>query len=142
MSCPRFSPRQPRIPGAGPESAPLPLGDAWTGVCLAQPGDPVEPLDAWLSLCNLGYARGTCPRFPSTGEPDAVRFAIARDDGNYLQIYYVLERGHHPFDHGSVEYHRDADVFQPPLPATPFRDQARAYVASYLRRKRDAAGPE
>jgi len=142
MSCPCFSPRQPRAPGFGPNSALLPLGDAWTGVCLAQPGDPVEPIEAQLSLCNLGYARGACPRFPSSDGPDAVRFAIAKDDGNYLQIYYVLERGHHPFDHGTVEYSRDVGAFQPALPATAFNDQAHAYVASYLRRKREAAGPE
>jgi hypothetical protein len=107
-------------------------------MCLAQPGHPVEPGDACLPLCNLGYARGACARFPSTDGPDAVRFAIARDDGRSLQIYYVLERGHHPFDHGQIEYRREEDAFQPAFPATAFNDQVRAYVASYLHRKRDA----
>jgi hypothetical protein len=102
----------------------------------------VTPDGACLPLCNLGYARGACARFPPDTAPDAVRFAIAREDGGSLQIYYVLERGHHPFDHGQIEYHFERDTFQPSLPATTFRDQARAYAASYLRRKKDAAGSE
>jgi hypothetical protein len=111
-------------------------------VCLAQPGDPVEPGDDLLLLCNLGYARGSCTRFPETSGPDAVRFAVARDDGLSLQIYYVLERGHYPFDHGRIEYHRETATVKPSLPAAAFDEQARAYAASYFRRKRDAAGPE
>jgi hypothetical protein len=109
-------------------------------VCLAQPGDPVEPGDAFLPLCNLGYARGTCPRFPASTAADAVRFAIARDDGHVLEIHFVLERGHHPSDHGQIVFRFEEDVFQPALPATAFASQARAYAASYLRRKRDSAG--
>ncbi|HMD70574.1 MAG TPA: hypothetical protein VKF41_04485 [Bryobacteraceae bacterium] len=139
MSCPCFCPRQPRTPASGPPSALLPLGGAWTGVCLAQPGDPVEPGDACLPLCNLGYARQSCARFPADTVADAVRFAIARDDGHSLEIHFVLERGHHPLDHGQIGYHFETDAFQPPLPATAFAGQARAYAASYLRRKRDPA---
>jgi hypothetical protein len=120
----------------------LPLGDAWAGGCLAQPEHPVEPEDACLPLCNLGYARGVCARFPSATSPDAVRFAISRDDGESLQIYYVRERGHHPFDHGRLEYRRPQGSFLPALPATPLNDQALAYVTSYLRRKGAAAGSE
>jgi len=140
MACPCFCPRQPRTGAVPPASALLPLGDFWTGVCLAQPGDPVEPGDACLSLCNLGYARGSCARFPASTGADAVRFAIAREDGRSLEIHFVLERGHHPFDHGQIEYHLEGDDFQPPLPATALAGQARAYAASYLRRKRDSAG--
>ena len=144
MSCPCFCPRQPRTGASGPASDLLPLGDAWTGVCLARPGDPVEPGDASLPVCNLGYARGTCARFPSDTAADAVRFAVARDDGHSLQIHFVLERGHHPLEHGQIEYHLEDDTFQPPLPATgtAFTAQARAYAASYLRRKRDFSGSE
>jgi hypothetical protein len=100
----------------------------------------VEPDDACLALCNLGYARGTCARFPSSTPADAARFAIARDGGHFLVIQFALERGHRPLDHGEIQYRLAEDVFHPPLPDTPFAAQLRAYAASFLRRKRDAAG--
>ena len=82
MSCPYFCPVAPRARGAGPESAMLPLGDEWAGVCRAAPDPPPEPEEAILrSLCNFGYARGSCTRFPGDEGPDAVRFSVSRDDG-------------------------------------------------------------
>ena len=120
----------------------LPLGDAWAGTCLARPGEPLEPDAADLSLCNLGYARGVCPRFPEETAADAVRFAVARHAGGSLQIYYVLERGHHPLEHGQLEFDFTDAAFHPALPETPFHQQARAYVSSFQRRKKDAVASE
>jgi len=111
-------------------------------VCLAQPAEPVPPSGDCLTLCNFGYARGICPRFPADTAADAVRFAIASGDRQSVQIRYAVERGHHPLDHGEVEYGFAEDRFQPPLQATPFAAQARAYAASYLRRLKQAAGSE
>jgi len=119
----------------------LPLGGAWTGTCHADAANPVQPAESeLLSLCNLGYARGVCPRFPATDPgPDAARFTIAQDDGACLRLYYVLERNHEPFAHGLLEC---------PLPPGPFtgapvgkltEKQARAYASSYLTRKASAA---
>lgn len=142
MCCPCFSPRLPRPAVAGEACAPLPLGDLWAGVCLAQPEDPVEPGDALLTLCNLGYARGACPRFTADTAANAVRFAIAADDGHSLEIRYAVERGHLPLDCGQIQYRLAEDAFQPPLAATAFAGQARAYAASYLRRQRGPAGSE
>ncbi len=89
-----------------------------------------------LPLCHLGYARGHCRRFPagSVG-PDAVRFVMQRDDGRSLHLSYVLERDHHPWAHGALEYVRAAERFTEP-PADPIVNrQAEAYVAAYLFRK-------
>jgi hypothetical protein len=113
----------------------LPLGDFWDGVCLAHPETPFEPEETQLQQCNLGYARGTCPQFPPGSDPDAVRFAIFRDDGHSLQIYYVRERHHHPYDHGSLVYDVPRRSFEPAVDAGAFREQASAYAASFLRRK-------
>ena len=142
MSCPCFGPRQPRPSGGAAAQAPLPLGDVWEGVCLAQPDTPVEPAEECVPLCNFGYARGACPRFPADTAADAVRFAIAAGDGHSLEIRYAVERGHLPLDHGEIQYRIAEDAFQPPLGATPFAAQARAYAASYLRRIGEAAGSE
>jgi len=119
----------------------LPLGDAWDGVCRAVPGPPWKPGDAVLrSLCNLGYARGNCHRFPSDAGPDAVRFAVSRDDGATVCIHYVVERDHHPFVHGPLEYSLAGAAFVNPPAGEIVGRQARAYVESYLRRKKEACG--
>jgi len=129
MSCPYFYPTQSRS-----GSALLPLGDWWQGLCHTDPAQPAEPADA--TCCNIGYARGQCPRFPDTAGPDAVRFTIAHDDSAGVRLYYVMERDHHPFAHGPLEY-SFAGGFQTP-PDELLQRQALAYVESYRRRK-DAA---
>jgi hypothetical protein len=141
VSCPCFSPSHPRTRDAGARSLLLPLGDSFAGVCLAHPGDPVDPEESCLPLCNLGYARGECPRFPADSSADAVRFALSRDDGESLQIYYVLERGHHPFQNGEFTYFPRQRTFSPELAAGPLSEQAAAYASSYLRRKHPS-GPQ
>jgi hypothetical protein len=121
----------------------LPLGGAWSGVCRAVPGDAWQPQAADLERrCNLGYARGVCPRFPDNSGPDAIRFTISSDDGAVLRLYYVAERDHHPFAHGPLEYSRAAVGLTPPHTCGETLDaQATAYAASYLRRKSEACSP-
>jgi hypothetical protein len=114
----------------------LPLGDRWAGVCRAVPDRPWQPDETMLGqLCNLGYARGTCARFPSGEGPDAVRFTVSRDEGASLRIYYVLERDHHPFAHGALDYSVAGGVFVSPPAGETMSRQAQAYVESYLRRE-------
>ena len=137
VSCPYFYPVQRRAGEAGSRTALLPLGDLWAGICRAVPGDPCEPEETALrTLCHFGYARGQCGRFPADDRgADAVRFTVRRDDGVSLRLYYVLERDHHPFAHGPLEYSVKTACFaQPPADAIVSR-QAEAYVASYLWRK-------
>jgi hypothetical protein len=136
MACPYFDPVEPRSPALSADTAMLPLGDAWAGICLAAPDRPSHPDDSILRpLCNLGYARGECACFPVADGPDAVRFTITRDDGTSIHIYYVVERDHHPYAHGALEYSSDRDGLLDPPPQATLARQACAYVRSYLRRK-------
>ena len=138
MPCPCFSPTVPRARDTGSKSILLPLGDSFLGVCLADPAQPAEPEESRLALCNLGYARGECPRFPVEAA-DAVRFALSRDNQHSLQIYYVLERGHHPVEHGELTFLTNEQTLSPPASNPILHRQAAAYAASYLRRKDVAA---
>jgi hypothetical protein len=115
---------------------PMPLGDAWSGLCRADADQPFTPDDRTaIELCNMGYARGRCSRYPQGDAADAVRFVIARDQDACVRIHYVMERGHHPYLHGVLEYSRVSNAFADP-PANPaLAVQAQAYVASYLRRR-------
>jgi hypothetical protein len=134
MACPYFEPVAPRASRSEPQSAMLPLGDSWTGVCCADPAQPWQPDEAVMRpLCNLGYARGQCAHFPSGDGPDAVRFTVSRDDGASLRLYYVIERDHHPFAHGPLEYSLAARRFVALPPGGAVTAQAQAYVSSYLR---------
>jgi hypothetical protein len=113
------------------------LGDAYAGLCHADPAIPADPDPAALKdCCNLGYARGKCARFPSTGGPDAVRFCVIGDADNLIRVYWVREQDHRPFDHGPLEYSRAAEAFTVADVDAALQQQAHAYVASYLRRKR------
>jgi hypothetical protein len=133
MSCPYFDPVAPQSRPAGPENSMLPLGEVWEGLCRAVPGEPHQPDRTVLQpLCNLGYARGTCARFPAGDGPDAVRFAVSGDDGATVRLYYVIERDHHPFAHGPLDAGN---------PSALLARQADAYLCSYRRRKKEASRP-
>lgn len=89
-------------------------------------------------VCNLGYGRAVCERFPrDSAASDAIRFHIAKDDGELVKIQYVFERECWPAAHGSIEctvahgaISTNADEI--------LRRQAEAFLESYIRR-RDAA---
>ena len=85
----------------------------------------------------MGYARGRCPRFPEDSGPDAVRFTVAGDSDQTILISFSVEKDHHPFAQGTLAYSARTGGFienyKPDLEIL-----ARAYVASYLRRKRAA----
>jgi hypothetical protein len=135
MACPYFYPIEPRALVSSAHDAMLPLGDSWAGICRAIPERPSPPDEASLRpLCNLGYARDTCTRFPSGDGPDAVRFTISRDDGAAIGIYYVIERDHHPFAHGCLDYFSGNGAFASRPGGEVLERQAQAYAESYRRR--------
>jgi hypothetical protein len=115
---------------------PLPLGDAWQGLCCVPGQPPCEPEPATLvSLCHLGYARGRCAHFP-TADPgaDAVRFVVCREGDTGIDLQFVFERAHHPFALGRLRYSPALRGFVDAAEGSLLR-QAEAYIESYLRRK-------
>ena len=137
MACPYFYPVE-----ACEGSATLPLGGWWKGVCHAVPGAPdagAAPVGGSCDIhCNLGYARGICPRFPDDAGPDAVRFTIANRESAAIRIGYAIERDHHPFAHGRLEYSPAADGFLTPPESALLARQAQAYLENCLRRMEEA----
>ena len=114
---------------------PMPLGDAWSGVCRARPGAEWQPDAATeQQFCNFGYAREKCGRVPSDSA-DAVRFAIARDQEGLIRISWVMEKDHLPFAHGALEYSSADASFGAAHPDACVAGQAQAYAQSYLIRK-------
>jgi hypothetical protein len=140
VACPFFVPSR-RLEIAGWVRPPrFPLGDPFAGACHARPAEIVEPTESrQRELCNCGYARGRCDRFPGDSAADAVRFSVTTDTPNRLLVVYVVEKDHAPAEHGILEYTWVNDVEDSRLEGPHVSDvlvqQARAFIESYLSRR-------
>ncbi len=112
----------------------LPLGDAYRGVCHAQPPDLFEPTESdQRDLCNCGYARDHCGRLPAAA-PDAVRFSVIGEAGGRVRIIWVIEKDHSPVEFGTLEY-AEGKLSSENFSETPLLTaQATAFIRSYLER--------
>jgi hypothetical protein len=140
VACPFFLPVT-RLDQNGWIHAPrLPLGDPYRGVCQSRPDEPFEPPESAHDLCNCGYARGRCDRFPAGTESDAVRFSITSVEADLVRLTYVLEREHAPVDYGTLKYAiRESRLVD--APARPILEkQAKAFLESHFDRRARAAG--
>ena len=143
MACPYFYPDANRRHDLAPASMRMLAAGRPVGRRVPRrPRQPVRNLTkpVLLPLCNLGYARGDCAAFPASRRARTPSASPSRsDDGASLRLYYVVERDHHPFAHGPLEYsHGARSVHRPRPPMKACGRQAQAYVASYLRRKAEA----
>ena len=134
MACPYFYPvaRFENSPWSIPPR--LPLGDAFSGQCRA-PGSSAQPAESHVrEVCNVGYGRHGCEHFPADGPADAVRFHIAKDAGELIQIQYVFEKDCWPAERGALEWIPARDLTIAARNET-LRRQAQAFLESYLRRR-------
>jgi hypothetical protein len=92
MPCPYFLPLAPE-PQRWLRPPRAPLGALYRGECHAG----ASPAPADHRLCNFGYARDACPRFPADAPVDAVRF-VRRG----AEVTYIAEREHVPVHWGAV----------------------------------------
>ena len=133
MACPFFAPSH-RLEFTGWARPPrFPLGDAFRGACHALPSVVFEPPEAHQrEVCNCGYARGRCDRFPHGSAGDAVRFSVTGQTSSRLSMIYVVEKDHAPAEHGTLEFAlADLSLAGPPI-GDVLAQQARAFVESYL----------
>jgi hypothetical protein len=112
---------------------PVPLGDVYAGECRAQ-AEPYVPGEQELVLCNLGYAREECPRFPAAAQADQTRFCLAACEPDRVVIRWVQERAHLPLHSGAVEFDLERQVWLAAHPDPVIQRQAEAYLEAYLRR--------
>jgi hypothetical protein len=136
VACPFFLPVR-RLGSGGWSPAPrLPLGEAYGGSCQAPASGQFEPPEEiQRNLCNCGYARHRCSRFPDRGGADAVRFSVTGDQDGRVTLIYILEKDHAPVEHGSLDC---STAGYATGAREPLASQARAFVESYLRQS--AAG--
>jgi hypothetical protein len=133
MACPYFYPvvRFETSTWAIPPR--LPLGDPYSGECRAG-DDAFQPEESRVrEVCNLGYGRGCCDRFPESATADAVRFHVSKHRGKLIRIQYIFEKDCWPKEHGTLEY-ASAVISEGPDDEV-LRRQASAFLESYLRRR-------
>ena len=111
MACPFFEPQDLL---EDPIFTRLPLGQAFTGRCHVDESDAELP----LKICNHGYARGRCDRFPASFAVDAYRFAKTSNDG----IVWIEEADHAPLRFGPAS--------EIPATNTPAQQQLKAFQRS------------
>jgi hypothetical protein len=133
MACPYFYPLARFETTSWIVPPRLPLGDAYAGECRAS--DPAfQPEETKLrEICNLGYGRGRCDRFPEAAQADAVRFHILEDAGALIRIQYVFEKDCWPRENGTLECVAGAESTGPENDT--LRRQAAAFAESYGRRR-------
>jgi hypothetical protein len=135
MACPYFIPTEKFAEGSWPCRERLPLGDGWRGLCTAAADRQVVPTDDQLrEFCNLGYA-AQCRRLPAERRFDAVRFSVARDRDQRIEICYVLEFRHRPGAHGVLAYDAAAGRWAAAHPDPRIQAMAACYLESYFERR-------
>jgi hypothetical protein len=136
VACPFFVPSR-RLEIAGWVRPPrFPLGDPFGGACHARSGDVIEPPEArQRELCNCGYARGRCDRFPGDSAADAVRFSVTDETLTRVSVVYVVEKDHAPAEFGTLEYAIEESRLEGPHISDVLVQQARAFLESYLSRR-------
>jgi hypothetical protein len=140
MACPYFIPTEKFADGAWPHRTRLPLGNGWRGLCTASAHEQVIPSDHELrQFCNLGYA-GECQRLPAQHRFDAVRFSVARDRQDRIEVCYVLEAAHRPGAHGVLEYDAAAGRWAMAHADPRIQAMAACYLESYFEH-RTASNP-
>jgi|SRR5579862_8970322 len=117
----------------------LPLSDAFRGMCHAR-SEPFEPPErSQRELCNCGYARGRCEHFPADTVADAIRFSILHEQDGVVRLVYIVEHDYAPAEHGTIEYSIAESRLSGQVSEV-LAAQARAFLASYVRRAAAASG--
>ena len=135
MACPYFHPDVRLESNSWIVPPRLPLGDPYAGECRAADIAYRPDEERLRENCNVGYCRDRCDRFPQSAGSDAVRFHIAQDTGDRLQIQFVFEKDCWPQSHGAFEFGCAAREFTAGPDGAILRRQALAFAESYLRRK-------
>ncbi len=108
----------------------MPLGDPFSGVCKARADDPFIPKDPELrELCNCGYARGRCDRFPPDSA-DAIRFSVIQKSETTIRVAWAVECAHAPKEFGTL-VSIEGKITAPSCAAAPLlAAQAAAFIRS------------
>lgn len=122
MACPYFVPGEPLGEERWLQPPRTPLGGLHRGACAADPAAEIPDLTL-EEVCNWGYARGRCPRFPADQPVDALRLTQLKEDSG-IRLVWIEEADHRPLEHGD---------WTPGCRGAALDAQARAFLARQRR---------
>lgn len=128
MSCQFFEPLAPVL---DPQfrNGRLPLIQEHEGMCHAGGADTF----ANGPVCNHGYARGNCERFPKEEPSIALRYSVLRCDGRELEVLCIAEENHVPVRSRRLHFSPDLNRLSEMDLDACLAAQAIAFSRSYLR---------
>jgi hypothetical protein len=136
MCCPYF---EPDAPLARPvfQDGRLPLIEEYRGECLsASESHGLTGGSAGYRSCNQGYARETCPNYPTEQPNGAFRYSLLRCNDEEIEILWIREEDHSPLHSMSLHYSIARDCVAETDVERPVAAQASAFCRSYLHKVR------
>lgn len=94
MPCPLFEPQKKTELAQSPLGR-FPLLFEFEGACGST--TPKGGDQQHLQICNLGYAKGRCSRFPDDFPVSAVRFHVTAKTAQVLSVLVLEEADHWPY---------------------------------------------
>jgi len=133
MPCRYFEPLQ-IVPTPFHPKARLPLIDEYEGRCHADTQPVHAPAESRFSECNHGNRDNLCGRFPVDGERVVLRFTVAKQEPESLEILAIEEANHTPLRSRTVRFLLRSEELMPDFAEACLRAQFVAFCRSYLKR--------
>lgn len=133
MPCPLFEPVRVVFPSSVANGR-LPLIDEHDGVCHAAAVVMPVPSELRFRACNHGYSNGSCGHWPQEETRAALRYSVAAQNDDALDVICVAEKDHTPVEWLRVRYVVSTGALEPVLSDICMQAQALAFCRAYLRR--------
>ncbi len=133
MPCPLFEPVRAVSPSSTANGR-LPLIDEYDGVCHAATVAMPVPSELRFCACNHGYSGGSCGHWPAEETRSALRYSVAAQNDEELEVICVAEKDHTPVEWLRVRYVVSTGAMEPVLSDICMQAQALAFCRAYIRR--------
>jgi hypothetical protein len=132
MPCPYFVPNTPLARPAF-QGGRLPLVEEYRGECL-RAGESYG--STGYRACNQGYARETCPNYPSDRPNGAFRYTLLRCGEAEIEILWIREEDYAPVQSSLLHFSIARNCVAETDAERTVAAQASAFCRSYLQRVR------
>jgi hypothetical protein len=131
MPCRYFEPLQV-VPIPFHPNARLPLIEEYDGLCHAGSESATVPAESRFAGCNHGNRDNPCVRFPAAVQAVALRFTVAKESSDALEVLAIEELNHRPVRCQTVRFVLGTEELLPDRSDVCQRAQLLAFCRSYV----------